>query len=251
MITLTGIIIAKNEEGMIADAIDSLSFCEEVIVIDNGSKDRTADIAKLLKAIVIINNSSSFAELRDNGRERAKGKWLFYIDADERVTPELQKEIENVVQHKTAKDVYRVERKNFYYGKFAWPVTEKLERLFKKTSLKGWRGVLHESPTYEGERADLPGYLLHYTHRDLQSMIEKTNAWSEAEAKLRFDANHPRMVPWRFFSVMVRTFWRYYVKDKGYKAGISGLVESMYQVFSMFITYAKLWELQQLHEKTK
>jgi len=249
MSKITGIIIAKNEEEMIADCIDSLAFCDEILVIDNNSTDRTVEIAKHLKATVIESKADNFADRRNLGLAKAKNEWVLYIDADERVDTELQEEILAVVKSKRIISVYRVSRKNFYFGTFEWPIVEKLERFFRKSALKEWKGDLHESPVYEGEVSDLPGYLNHYTHRDLESMVEKTNHWSEMEAKLRFDAHHPPMAQWRFFSVMFRTFFRYFIKDKGYKAGVAGLVESIYQVFSMFITYAKLWELQQAQKK--
>lgn len=246
MIRLSAIIIAKNEEMMIADCIDSLSFCDEIIVIDDGSTDRTADVARLLDATVLSHSFQSFADIRNYGLKKAKGKWVLYIDADERVSPELKKNILEVVkQEKTNEAAFRLQRKNFYFGNHEWPYIEKIERLFKKSALEEWHGALHESPKVNGTVGELDGFLLHYTHRDLSSMVEKTIAWSKTEAELRYYAHHPRMSWWRFFRVMLTAFYDSYVRQKGYKAGTAGLVESIYQAFSMFITYARLWELQQ------
>jgi hypothetical protein len=103
----------------------------------------------------------------------------------------------------------------------------------------------------KGKVGVLEGYLFHYTHQDLTSMVEKTIAWSEIEAELRYNANHPKMSWWRFFRVMLTAFFDSYVRQKGYKAGTAGLVESIYQSYSMFITYARLWEMQQEHTKRK
>ena len=75
-------------------------------------------------------------------------------------------------------------------------------------------------------------------------MLRKTNEWSEYEAKLRLASSHPKLVPWRFVRVMVTEFFNSYVKNKGYKNGTLGLIEGLYQAFSIFITYAKLWEMQ-------
>lgn len=127
---------------------------------------------------------------------------------------------------------------------YPWPKIEMLERLFRTSQLKGWHGKLHETPDVNGVVGELHAPLFHYTHRDLSSMVEKTNTWSEVEAKLRLDANHPKMTWWRFPRVMLSAFYDSYIKQKGYKAGTAGLIESIYQGFSMFITYAKLWELQ-------
>ena len=75
-------------------------------------------------------------------------------------------------------------------------------------------------------------------------MVEKTNKWSESEAELRYKAGHPEMSWWRFLRVMFTAFTDSYFKEKGYKSGTAGLVEAVFQSFSMFITYAKLWEKQ-------
>ena len=140
---------------------------------------------------------------------------------------------------------YKISRQNFYLGNHPWPKIEKLERLFEKSSLTEWYGTLHESPKVEGKIGDMDGLLLHYTHRDLSSMLAKTIIWSDAEARLRFDAHHPPMTWWRFPRVMLTAFWDSYIKQQGFKAGSMGLIESLYQAFSIFVTYAKLWELQQ------
>ncbi len=109
---------------------------------------------------------------------------------------------------------------------------------------KGWKGQLHESPVIEGEVGELNGYLLHYTHRTLSQMLKKTIEWSRVEAQLRYNSGHPKMSWWRFPRVMISTFFDYYIVQRGYKIGTAGLIESMYQSFSIFVTYARLWELQ-------
>lgn len=247
---ISAIIITKNAEEQIADCIDSVAFCDEIIVIDNKSKDRTEDLARHLGAKVVTYASDSFSDLRNFGLKKAKGEWVLYIDADERVTPELKENILKIIKSGDQEfSAYRVKRKNFYFGKHEWPTNEQLERFFKKEDLKEWYGKLHETATIRGEMGDLDGFLLHYSHRDLASMVEKTIDWSKIEAELRFKSNHPKMSWWRFFRVMITAFFNSYIKQKGYKAGTAGLVESLYQSFSMFITYARLWEMQQKSQK--
>lgn len=264
------IIIAKNEEERIADCLDSVSFCDEIIVVDNASEDRTSQIAERMGAKITKTDSQDFSELRNLGLKKAMGDWVFYVDADEGVSKELAKSIENVVRgpvapssHPTSSvtsslrsldgtpsgratppPVYKVVRKNFYLGNNEWPKHEKMERLFRKDSLKGWKGKLHESPIVLGKSAELEGFLLHYTHRNLSQMLKKTIEWSKVEAELRYNLGHPGMSWWRFPRVMISTFFDYYIVQRGYKVGTVGLIESMYQAFSIFVTYARLWELQ-------
>lgn len=246
MTKLSVIIIARNAENLIADCIESVNFADEVIVIDSKSTDRTADVAKRLKAKVIEDTNTSFAERRNLGLRHAKGEWVFYIDTDERATQELVSSIKYQVSRDDNEVVaYTITRQNFYFGNHPWPRQEHLERLFKRSKLKEWYGALHESPRVDGKVGELEGLLLHYTHRDLTSMLEKTIQWSQIEAQLRYDAHHPAMTWWRFPRVMLTAFYDSYITQEGYRAGVVGLIESMYQSFSMFITYARLWELQQ------
>ncbi len=246
MTRISAVILTKNSENLIADCIDSVSFCDEVIVIDDYSSDRTVELAKHLGASVYPYTSESFAKKRNLGMQKAKGKWVLYLDVDERISPELAVAIQKILERR--KDIfaaYRVHRKNFYLGNNEWPTMEKLERLFRKSKFEEWYGDLHESPRVNGDIGEIPeGFIRHYTHQDLTSMLNKTIQWSKIEAELRLHANHPRMSWWRFYRVMITAFYDSYIRQKGYKVGIAGLVESMFQAFSMFITYARLWELQ-------
>ena len=241
---LTTIIITKNEEKNIEECIKSVKFSNQIIVVDNNSKDRTVEIAKKLDAEVISGEFSDFSKQREAGMLAVKQDWVLYLDADERISDELKGEIEKTIEDKDAKDVYKIKRKNFYFGNHEWYYYAKLERLFKKDSLKGWFGKIHESPVYTGSVGELHGFIDHYTHQDLSSMLDKTIEWSDTEAEIRLEAKHPKMTWWRFPRVMITTFLSYYFKQKGYKAGTAGLIESIYQSFSTFITYSKLWEMQ-------
>lgn len=249
---LTAIIIAKNEEEMIAECLESVRFADLMIVLDNGSTDKTPEIAKKKGAKVYSIDLKDFSALREYGLKKAPAGYILYLDADERVTDGLQDEIQKILfVDKPTFAAYRIPRKNFYLGNNPWPTTEKLERLFVRRFLKGWKGKLHETAVVAGEIGELEHPILHYTHRDLASMVAKTNTWSETEAKLRLDASHPAMAWWRFPRVMLSAFVDSYIKQEGWKAGTVGLIESIYQGFSMFITYAKLWELQQKEKEGK
>ncbi|MBA3723324.1 MAG: glycosyltransferase family 2 protein [Candidatus Levybacteria bacterium] len=244
---ISAIILSKNAESLIADCIDSVSFCDEVIVIDDNSSDRTPEIAKHMGAFVYSYVSESFAKKRNLGLKKAKGKWVLYLDVDERLSPDLTESIKRIADSK--RDIYsayKLKRKNHYLGNNPWPTVEKLERLFKKTKLEEWYGELHESARVDGPVGEVTdGVIKHYTHQDLSGMVDKTIKWSKIEADLRLKADHPPMAWWRFYRVMLTAFYDSYVRQQGYKVGTAGFIESAYQAFSMFITYARLWELQQ------
>jgi glycosyltransferase involved in cell wall biosynthesis len=241
---ISAVIVAKNEEKMIGDALKSVSFCDEIIVIDSGSTDKTKEIAKEHGATVYEINSNDFSEFRNLGLSKAETDWILYLDADERISPELKESIKKAIEDNSI-PALTLRRKNFYFGKHEWPKIEKMPRLFQKAKLQKWQGRLHESPIVDGEIGEIKdGYILHFTHRDLESMLNKTIEWSTQEAILRYNSGHPKMTWWRFPRVMLTAFFDSYIKQSGYKAGVAGVVESMYQSFSMFVTYAKLWELQ-------
>lgn len=250
MKNITAVIITKNEEAMIADCLESLFFCSDVVVIDSKSEDLTVEIAERMGARVISHESKNFSEARNFGLEQVKTDWIFYVDADERVSKDLQKSLETTLSGSPFSAFY-VFRKNFYFGNYEWPYVEKIVRVFRKDDLRSWKGELHETPVVEGKIGELTGYLLHYTHRNLSEMVAKTIEWSKVEADLRIKAHHPKMAWWRFPRVMFGAFFDSYIRQKGWKAGTAGLVESLYQSFSIFITYARLWELQQDHKGEK
>lgn len=248
---ISAVVLTKNEEPRIKECLKSLNWADEIIVVDNGSTDQTREIAQTLGAQVLSIKEKSFAKLRDFGKEKAKYPWVLYIDADEIVPEKLQREIKGLVKNynpQTDPAAYFLQRRNFYLGR-PWPITDRMQRLFWKKALVGWQGDLHETAEVKGEFGILKEPLIHNTHRTLEEMVAKTNEWSAIEAKLRLEANHPPVVWWRLMRVMVTGFTTSFFSQGGWKAGTRGWIESIYQAFSMFITYAKLWELQNKYQK--
>mgnify|MGYP001567050567 FL=1 len=239
------LIISKNDGDVIGDCIKSVKdLADEVIVVDGGSQDKTIEISEKFGPKVVKNAFRNFADQRNLALSLAKNEWIFYIDSDERATPEFIESIK--IKIESADDNiggFYIKRKTFYLGR-DWGFSDKVERIFRKDKLRNWHGVVHETPDFEGHLEIINEPILHYTHRNLEQMIEKTNDWSEYEADLRLKANHPKMNIFRFLRVMITGFLRSYIAEKGYRNGTAGLIESIYQAFSMFITYAKLWEKQ-------
>ncbi|MFI5265591.1 MAG: glycosyltransferase family 2 protein [Candidatus Levyibacteriota bacterium] len=246
------IILSYNEEEVIEDCLKSVhDFADEIILVDSMSTDDTVKIAKKHKARVVENILTSFSEQRNLGLEEAKGDWIYYLDADERLTPDFIKEAKEIISaYDSSSRIagYYVNRKTFYLNR-DWHFTDKVQRLFYKSKLKEWYGAVHETPKVEGTYGVIESPILHFTHRNLEQMLEKTNKWSDYEAELRFKVDHPHMSWWRFPRVMIPEFFVAYIKQGGYKNGTEGLIESIYQAFSMFIAYAKLWELQNKKKK--
>jgi glycosyltransferase involved in cell wall biosynthesis len=238
---ITAVILAKNEEQTIATVLKHLSWTHEQIVVDNGSTDNTVRVARKQGAVVLSVPEKDFSRMRNEAAKKAKGDWLLYIDADEEISPELKHEILSVTHGEC--QAYFIKRKNYYFNT-QWPHSDGMIRLIYKPALKGWQGRLHETAHINGSIGTLKNVLIHRSHNTLEDMLSKTNDWSEIEADLRFASHHPPVVSWRFFRVFMTGFCDSYFRQKGWKVGTIGLIESIYQGFSLFITYAKLWEKQ-------
>lgn len=251
---ISAIILTRNNEKLIGDCLESLSWVDEIIVVDDSSSDKTLNVVKKYKKTTIVKGEGTFSRKRNLGAKKASGEWLFYIDSDERVTPLLKKEIEKRTKKNDSKYVaYAIPRRNILLGHEMhhggwWP--DYVLRLIKKDALVSWKGKLHEQPEIKGKVGKLVNPLTHITHRSLSEMVTKTNEWSTIEAKLLFNSEHPKMVWWRFLSVAVREFWYRGIKEMGFLDGTVGVIEIIYQMFSKMITYAKLWELQKKDESS-
>lgn len=238
---ISAIILTRNEEEKLSNCLKHLNFVDQIIIIDNGSSDNTLKIAKDFAALFIHIQGTDFAKARTIGAQKAIGEWLLYIDADEIVSEDLAREITNSLKKDFA--AYEIRRVNYFYGQL-FPVAEFIIRLIRKSNLESWQGNLHESPNVKGKIGRLKNSLLHFTHDNLSKMVEKTNLWSEIEADNRLKLNHPQIVSWRLFRVIFTEFFNNYIIKKSFKQGTLGFIESIYQSFSIFITYAKLWERQ-------
>jgi glycosyltransferase involved in cell wall biosynthesis len=245
--SLSIVVLTKNEEDVIADCLENLSgFGSEILVIDAGSTDRTVQIAEHLGAKIVVHSFEDFASQRNFAIKKTHEDFVLYIDADEQVTPEFKKEVQSIIENfKDDGSIagYFLKRKTFYFGK-DWGLEDQVQRLFFKERFQEWFGVVHETPKIDGAFGTIKSPILHFTHRNLSQMLTKTNEWSQYEAELRFKAKHPKMNIIRFIRVMITAFLDSYFKNKGYKNGTYGFVEATYQTFSLFITYAKLWEMQ-------
>lgn len=266
---LSAIVITLNEEERIGDCLKSVSFANEVIVVDSGSVDKTVDIAEKFGAKIVEQTAGNFSQLRNKGVKEAKSEWLLYVDADERVTPALRREIGQLISKSINRySAYAIPRRNFILGKELkhggwWP--DYVLRLIKKSALKGWKGELHEQPEIkglpaarlpdgqgrQGDVGKLKNPLIHLKHDNLNDMVDKTNEWSEIEAKLMYKAKHPPMNILRFATAMFREFWLRMIKQRAFMDGSTGIIYALYQVFSRFVSYAKLWEMQLNSSKLK
>lgn len=245
--SITAVIIARDEADMIANCIETVRWCDDIIVIDNGSIDATPELARELGARVIEHQTDSFANLRSRALKYVKTDWLFYVDADERVTPSLSSEV--LVQIETTPaHALKTLRHNYMYGQKmehgGWQ-HDWVTRIFRRSRLKGWFGQIHESPDFDGEAISLHHPLIHLTHRNTVDGLLKSASWTPIEAEL-LASNLTQAITARTLlrKALMEIFRRLVVK-KGYRDGMVGWIEALIQGMNRLLVYIQVWEQQQ------
>ncbi|HNY04552.1 MAG TPA: glycosyltransferase family 2 protein [Candidatus Woesebacteria bacterium] len=256
---LSIIILAGNEAEMIKECLISASFADEIILVLANSSDNTKKIAKSLKIPLKVVETTdeynkNFSKWRNLGYKAATGDWLLYLDADERITPELKSEILLTINSTNLVNYYAIPRANYYLGErvhFGGSYPDYVKRLYVKKHFSGYRGYLHEEPMVKGEMGYLKNDLLHYTHRNLNSMLQKTLVWTDLEAEALLKAAHPPVVWWRFPRMMLTKTWQRLIKEQMWRDGTVGWISVIFESFDTFIIYAKLWEKQVYDSKSR
>lgn len=241
------IVIAKNEAGMIKACLESVKWADEIILADNGSEDKTKNIARGYTDKIFEFEGLDFSTLRNKAFEKAAGDWMLYLDADERILAPLRNEIESLITFGDY-SAFAISRRNIIFGRevnYGPYSKDWVIRLFKKGDFEGWKGKVHESPTFKGKLGYAKNQLLHLTHRDLDQIVLKSLEWSKIDAKLRLESGHPNMSGRRFLRILFGEIFNQGIKRGGFFNGTISVMDSMLQVFSMFITYVRLWQMQQ------
>ncbi|MDO5561212.1 MAG: glycosyltransferase family 2 protein [bacterium] len=244
---LTIVIIAKNEAENLSNLLPLLNFSEKVVVVDHQSTDETKKVAENLGATCCPSEVDSFAQIRNQALKEVKTKWVFYLDADERVTPELANEIATAIKDEQI-SALTLKRENICYGFHlqhgGWE-RDLVTRIFRLSDLKGWQGDIHESPQFSGSQKVLKSPLIHLTHRCTADNLHKSAAWTLKEAQLFIAAKQPPITKKIIIRKTLMEFYRRYWQQKGYRDGMAGFVESFVQAFNRGLVYIQVWELQQ------
>lgn len=241
------IILTKDEESRIRVCLESVKWADEIIVVDTGSTDKTIEIAKKYTDKILTVNDDNFDIRRNRAMEKSLGDWVLYVDSDERVLQSLREEIESLIKD-TDKSAFAISRRNIIFGKevnYGPYKKDWMIRLFKKSEFETWVGKVHEYAKFKGELGYTKNSLLHLTHRDVDQIVLKSLEWSKVDAKLRLNVNHPKMTSWRFIRILITEIFNQGIKREGFFNGAVGTMDAILQSFSMFITYVRLWQMQQ------
>lgn len=245
MSKLSVVISAYNEEEKIKDCLASVSFADEIIFVDNSSTDKTLSIAKKFTSKTIKRENNPMLNVNKNfGFLKASGEWILSLDADERVTPELRKEIEKIILIENEISGYWIPRKNIIFGKWienaGWYPDYQL-RLFKKSKGKFEEKHVHEMINLDGESGKLNGPILHYNYENISQFLTKTILYTENEAMQMIQAGY--IFAWQdALRLPVKEFLSRFFARKGYKDGLHGLVLSLLMSFYHLLVFARIWE---------
>lgn len=241
------VISAFNEEKNIERCLKSLSFADEIVVIDNQSTDKTAEIAKqYTKNVYEQKNNPLAIDLQKNfGFTKASNEWILSLDADEEVSKELADEIRTRIRSNVKQNGFWIPRKNYIFGKWiehsGWYPDYQL-RFFRKGKGKYINKHVHEDLSIEGETANLKDHIIHHNYDTIADFINKTvniYAVNEAEEKLRKGYSFSYFDAIRF---PLGEFLSRFFARKGYKDGFHGLVLALLMAFYHLIVFAFIWE---------
>jgi glycosyltransferase involved in cell wall biosynthesis len=244
---LSGMVIAKNEAKRIGSCLDSLSFCDEVLVIDSGSTDGTLEIVRTKGARLIERPFAGMNDQKDFGRQHAQGKWVLNLDADEVVTPELRAEILALIEAADAKAAYRIPFRNHFRdawvrrcGYYPDPHIRLVQR---DRAYWDARIPAHDHVVVDGEIGTMHGHIDHFSFESMKHYLDKSAGYADAFARDAL-ARGRRVGP---LTILVHTAFRFfkaYVLKGGFLEGSLGLTVSGLQAIQAFQKYVRLWELQ-------
>ncbi|MBP6994154.1 glycosyltransferase family 2 protein [Candidatus Woesebacteria bacterium] len=247
---VTVVISTANEEKNIKDCVQSAHLLSEhVLVFDMQSTDNTVRIAEKAGARVVVVEPSGYVEpIRTRAILESKDEWVCILDADERMTPELAAEIKSIVNNPSRPALspthYRIPRKNIFGSTWlqhgGW-YPDKQIRLINKFAFRDWPARIHSAPSVDGEAGVLVNPITHFFHSNLTHMVAKTIKYEMIESELLFEANRPVQTLTlfrKFFGELLRRL----VKFQGFRDGMMGWIESIYQAYSKTITYIFLYE---------
>ncbi len=243
---ISATLITFNEERNIEEALRSLDWASEVVVVDCGSSDRTIEICRRHTDKVFCRQWTGFVDQKNFAVEKAAYDWIFSLDADERVSPGLRLEIGQSRVSGLASPGYRIPRVAFFMGRWIrhgdWYPDYQL-RLFDRRHGRWQGGHLHESVRTDAPPSRLKGEIFHYTYRSLSDYLKRLEIYSRLAAA-DYDRRGKKSDALRMLANPAVTFLRAYIMKLGFLDGVPGLMAAVMGAVSVFFKYATLYELR-------
>ncbi len=238
-------VIVKNEEGNLPRMLESISWADEIIILDTGSDDNTKQIAKEAGCKVYESEWLGFGKCKQLAVNYCSHEWILSLDADEVVTPQLKTKIQQIIQSDFEYAGYRIKRKSFYLNKMinhcGWNHDYTL-RLFRKNKGQFNTKLVHESVQIDGPIGYINDCLLHYTYPNIDSHISKMILYSGLGSVHLFNKGKKTSLFGAYLKANWK-FWKMYLFQLGFLDGKVGFILSYNSAMGVFWKYAKLWEL--------
>lgn len=249
MARVSATIITLNESANIDACLDALAWVDEILVVDSGSTDGTADQAKARGARVMIRAwPGSYADQKNFAAGEATHDWILSVDADERVTPDLAKEIQQVLTSEPTVGGYRIPRLTWHLGRWIrttdWYPDYQL-RLYDRRRANWPPRLVHESVRADGPIGYLTSDLQHYAYRDIAHHHQAMDRYTTLAARQMYEQGRRAGVADVVFHPPV-AFVRNYLLKRGVIDGLPGFIISTMNAYYVFLKFAKLWELQKV-----
>ncbi len=245
--SLSVYVLAFNQEHKIRPALESVLWADEVILVDSGSTDRTADIARELGVTVVQVPFTGFGALRNEAVSHCRHDWVFSLDSDERMTEEAKAEILSILSSSSPMDAYLVPRKNYFLGQWIrhsdWYPDYRQPQLFRKGAFTYTNDLVHESFEMSTDKTlgHMRAAIVQIPFADLGEMIGKMNRYSSLGAE-KLGSRGRRGSILSAFLHGIWAFFRHFVLKKGFLDGGAGFVIALYNFESSFYKYAKLFD---------
>lgn len=246
---ITAIIPTLNEEIHIEEAIKSVSFADEIIIIDSFSSDNTIAIASKYDVRIIQRTFDDFSSQKNAAIDAAKHDWIYILDADERVTPAVKDEILNAVNNPQDFVGFYVRRTFYFEGQrvhYSGFQRDKVIRLFLKQHCR-YGGLVHERIKADGKIGFFKNKIDHFSYRNFDHYISKMNHYAAIRAKELFEQQKKVTL----FHVMIKPLARFcihYFIRLGFLDGFTGFLVAKTQAFGVFSRYIKLWSLNRKNQ---
>ena len=244
-------IVAKNEEANLPGCLESIQCGDEIIVVDAESQDATVKIAKKFGCRVLTNPWPGHKEQKNLAVDTAHYDWVLSIDADERLTPEIQEKVRKIVLDPNSFDGYTFPRKNFFLGKWmchgGW-YPDRVLRLFRKSQGRFGGINPHDHVIISSGRVGyLPNPIIHWTYTTFDQYLTKQDSYSRIGAQELFKRRKKkRITTLSLINKFIGKFLETYIWKRGWLDGLHGLIASLGGAYFVMLRYARLWELQRL-----
>jgi glycosyltransferase involved in cell wall biosynthesis len=235
--TLSVIIPTYNEAAYILDALASVAFADQIILIDSFSEDKTVALAKPLVTKIIEREFDNFSSQKNAALQYATSDWVLFLDADERVTQSLEQEIIATISNPTHGG-YKINFPHFYMNRFLYSHSDDVLRLVKREGAS-YSGNVHEKLRCEGTIGKLENHMLHYTYKGLTNYITKKESYAWYQAEQLYNKGKKATL-FHFFFKPIYRFLKSFIIKGGYKDGVPGLTVAAVNAYGVFERYAKL-----------